>query len=188
MKNIILDVDGVLLNWVDPFVKWVEKKYGMTPNPDFYPHIYNVASWYGISYEEGLALVNEFNASGTLLQALPGTKRFIKQLKANFWRIHIVTACGKAQVEFRLKNLECVFGKDFIASFSHVEPYESKEKELQKFDGSGYIFIDDHIRHVQTGLNMGLSAILMTTPQNSHLPTPSGAGRLSKLKYKNINI
>lgn len=181
-KTIILDVDGVLLNWVDPFVAWVKNTHNWTPDINFFPHAYNIGAWYNINNDQGASLIEEFNGAMIDLDPLPGAIFFIQECIRLGYHIHFVTACGSDNITHRIDNLISAFNlKEGQWSIHTCHPEGSKSRILDFYEGSNFYYVEDHIKHALVGSALGLQSILVNTPQNEHINVPDTITRISSL-------
>lgn len=172
MENelILVDVDGVLLNWLGSFRTWLEDKGYKVKYPE-HLNTYHFMSAYGIERPLSGELCDEFNSSSYIseLEPINGAVETVKKLHDNHGhRFVAITSFSKNPVShtFRKMNLYEVFG-DVFDDFIFLDHRESKLPSLKKYQGTGYAWIDDTFVHVWDGFSVGLNAILFDHPYNS---------------------
>jgi len=182
MKKIILtDCDGVLVNWNDGFDKFMlEQGYPRIPWTD---HEYSIAVRHGITHQQAQKFVAEFNESSRIANLGPfaDSVEYVKKLADEGFRFIVVTSISDApQANFyRTQNLISIFG-DIFDEIVCLEMGISKAHELQRWAGTGYFWIEDHMRQAEAGYEVGLRTILINHPYNAHY----GTDLFPKVSYK----
>jgi hypothetical protein len=169
MNNIILvDCDGVLLNWEYSFNLWMnDHGYEMVQNGS---EIYHINERYGIQRQESKNLVRAFNESANIGFLLPFRDAiyYINMLhRKHGYMFHVITSMSNnpyAQM-LRKENLIRLFGNVFD-KFVFLDTGEDKDKVLAKYDGEGFYWIEDKPQNAILGSCFGLNPILMDHPYN----------------------
>lgn len=150
MKKIALDVDGVLLNFMEEFDRVVRQIVGehivVKPDELNLTH-YDVFKRYGITDEVKDSIFKYMieNRNYASLKPLEGVKEALEAIKAEGFKIYLVTALPEAAREMRLENLKTML--DFIPDEIHcVGMGMSKEEKLKEIRPD--IFIDDRIDYL----------------------------------------
>jgi len=167
--KIITDCDGVLLDWAYAFDIWMkEKGYQRLENTG---HLYNQNERYGISVEESVRCIQEFNESGCVgfIPAYKDSVEYVTKLNKLGYRFDVISclAQDKYSQKLREKNLVHLFGDvfDFIdCSLSFTKGKYEYLKE--KYEGKNYFWIEDSISHAISGEKVGLKSILMNHSYN----------------------
>lgn len=171
-RIILSDCDGVLINWNDGFDSFM-KEQGYTPisNTD---DQYNLAIRYNVEETKIDSYVREFNNNSYIeyLEPLADSVKYVKKFTKLGFRFIIITSIGnslKAKF-YRTKNLNNIFG-DIFDEIHCIKIGSSKSYELSKWAGTGYFWIEDHMRHAEAGYEVGLKPILIDHPYNRHYNT-----------------
>jgi hypothetical protein len=167
--NIILvDCDGVLLDWEPFFFHFAKEKYG---HEVVHEKQYNVGKALGLTPREGRKLVSEFNNSEamTSLSPLRDAVKYIRKLFTEHgYQFHVITSQTKnpyAQA-YRIYNLEKLFGEDVFHGFTILDQGADKDKELAKWKDTGCYWVEDKPANYTAGEELGLTPILMGHQHN----------------------
>lgn len=177
--TLLLDVDGVLLNWVDGFNSWIHE-YHMPihshlnfQKDSVKDDVYDISERYGIGSETIYAYIKMFNNSLHFgkLDAMPDALRTVSKFLFMNWNVHTVSSYSTCRyaLEARLKNLE----KEISPSVAYSTHYQldldnDKHNVLEQYAHTDKIvvFIDDKPAHVQEALDLGMEAYLFDAPYN----------------------
>lgn len=176
MKNVILvDADGVLLNWEYSFDIWMsqhgfEKVKGRELT-------YNIGKRYGISDEQGKKLIKMFNESAAIgfLPPLRDAMHYVKRLHEEHGYIfHCITSLSSDTNAQKLRemNLKKLFGDTTFESIVCLETGSDKDDALEKYKGSGLWWIEDKYDNALAGKEIGLRSILMEHGHNMEFNHP----------------
>jgi len=169
MKTIIVDVDGVLVDWVSGF-----KQYMISNG---YHHgdstSYKLSDWYDLSEKEISKHVTAFNKSDDLLKLKPlrDAAHYINKLhNEQGYRFHAITSMGTEpqSIAMREQNLHELFTRDVFIDITYVELNKSKHNELEPYRDSGLFWIEDKYSNAEIGYNLGLKSILMVHDYNAY--------------------
>jgi len=112
-KTIIVDCDGVVLNWEYAFDIFMEE-HGFTKVKGA-ETIYNIGERYGIDKDQGRKLIKIFNESASIgfLPPLRDAVEVVTRMAAEGWQFIAVTSLStnKYAQKLRKKNLDKLFGK-----------------------------------------------------------------------------
>lgn len=165
-KTILVDVDGVLLDWIGGFEKYMNTVHNLATIDNT---SYQLSIRYGIDPSREFPLIEEFNHSehiGNLLPHLDAVEH-VNDLARLGHRFRVITSLSKndSSCQLRVKNLENVFGKVFD-DFVFLDIGESKRDALAKFEGSGLPWVEDLPKNALDGHYAGLKTYLMSHTYN----------------------
>lgn len=143
MPNLIVDVDGVLLNWRHGNHYWQMKNNSSRPLAD-------------LSFDD-MAAFNQSESFASLLP-FPDAQLYLPEIKRRGYTIHAITACGTRDVtkRNRIYNLHRCFSPIFDR-IMFVDIGESKLPALKSI-GTGW-YVEDHPPYVDDGVQSGHSTI-----------------------------
>lgn len=167
-KIILVDCDGVLLNWADAFNEWAAERGFTQVRSD----VYDMHLCYDISDMDAQNLMIEFNESAAICQLEPfrdskyWVRRIYEELGYEFRVITSLSLCPYA-ARARELNLHIHFG-EAIESVVCLETGAPKDGVLEEYAGSEYFWIEDKPENAVTGFNFGLRSILMRHDHNTN--------------------
>lgn len=175
-RKLLTDVDGVLLNWIDAFTKWMEYQ-GYTNNPDAHQE-YDVCKRFDIDHEHGMKYVRLFNESSDIgfLSPIRDSEIYVPALAVHC-EITAITSLSKRASARALReiNLDRVFG-GAISRLVCLPIGASKARILEahrdNFLSEGVspgdvIWIEDKPENFEDGLSVGFDSFLMVNSYNS---------------------
>ena len=159
-KKIIVDCDGVLLDWAYAFDVWMaEHGFHRIPDTEKY---YSQSKRYGISDLQAIRQIQRFNDSGCVgfIPAYKDAVEYVNKLHNLGWRFEVVSSLNKDKYAQRLreKNLIHLFGNvfDFIdCSLDHT--YTKEEYLRERYSGQDHFWLEDSVSNA-----MDLVAILVS--------------------------
>ena len=160
-KLILVDCDGVLLDWKYAFYKYMnENGYTVIEESQ-----YDIAKTFGIDKEQAKILVRQFNESARI-GFLPGLRdaiKYVKKLHSEGYVFHCITSLSTDYYAGKLReqNLERLFGKDVFERVVCLDCGADKDDGLLPYKDSGCIWVEDKPENAECGLNMGLRSILI---------------------------
>ena len=166
-KTILTDVDGVVLNWVDSFCAWMSSK-GYNTHDEWFGD-YGLAKWFGITDEEVLSRIAEFNTSAQVgfINPMPEAPKYIRKLTDHGFKFRAITSLGDCPyaAELRRWNLKRIFGDWTFDQVICLPLRASKEETLihqKKLFGDGVktIWIEDHSNNARAGDTIGFHSIV----------------------------
>lgn len=166
-KVILVDCDGVLLDWVYSFGQWM-KRHGYVEVCD---DTYSIDVRYGIDRTEGKKLVRMFNESAWIRKLPPylDAIKYVKKLHQDHGYIfHAITSLSNDDYSqhLRTKNLIELFGPTVFERYAYLDTGADKDEVLAKYEGSGCIWVEDKPENADEGLRFGLDSILMHHSHN----------------------
>lgn len=171
-KIILTDADGVLVNWLDGFEKFMnERGYPRAPNSE---HEYAIPKRHkNVPEEVVYSLIHEFALSGHIanLEPYADSVKYVKLLSEQGFRFVVITALSDAPLATlnRMKNLHGHFGNVFN-DIQCIKMGAMKTEYLRPWEGSGYFWIEDHPKQANAGHELGLKSVLINYPHNLDHP------------------
>ena len=170
-KIILTDIDGVVLDWEESFVIWMEH-LGHTL-VDGYQYKYGVDKRFGISKGISDQLVRQFNASAAIgfLPPLRDAQYYIKMLherhKYQFVAVTSLSLDPYAQ-KLRKRNLSKLFGKNTFKDVICLDTGADKDEVLIELseEYQGCYWIEDKVVNAQLGSDIGYDSLLMEHGHN----------------------
>jgi FMN phosphatase YigB (HAD superfamily) len=172
MTQILLDLDETILEFSDPFQKWLGDAHGLFSAYRLKDH-HNIPKLFNIDITLTMALVAEFHRSPQMeyLEPLPCAVSVLPALYRAGYRFIAITACLNEikTVERRKANLRAAFGFDFDEVHC-IGLVPSKKEALELYDSS--IWVDDLYHHAAQGAELGHKSFLIDRPYNRHTNHP----------------
>lgn len=165
-KVILVDVDGVLLDWVFAFERWMTKHGYTRKNDD-----YDIGVRFGIEHHEKERLVRMFNESAWIrkLPPLRDAIKYVKKLHQDHGYIfHAITSLSNDEYaqHLRTKNLRELFGDTVFDKYVYLDTGADKDYALKPYENSGCYWIEDKIQNCDLGIELGLDSMLMAHDHN----------------------
>ena len=165
-KTIIVDVDGVILDYHKGIIEAYQDHYIECENPS---DIFDV-----FSPTVGKGFIALFNQTTKFSELEPYRESdiYLKMLYHEGYTINLITACGDSlnTQNLRLDNLHNVFGNIFN-EIVMIGLGKSKAEYLKSFSETNFIYVDDSYEHYLDAESLGLDAIMMETEFNSKFKT-----------------
>lgn len=167
----LVDVDGVLLNWISAFDHYMHTNYGYNVQET---SSYALETRYGI-VGDALGYIEDFNHSPAIgnLEPMRDAVEYVTKLAEDGSRFIVITSLSKndSACFHRIANLERVFG-DVFDDYVFLGIGESKRDALSKFKGTGYHWIEDLPKNAVDGLDFGLKTHIMRQSYNMDFHHP----------------
>jgi len=168
---ILVDADGVLLNWEYAFNIWMEQ-HGFTRIPGS-EYNYSISERYGISVSQGHKLIKMFNESAAIgfLPPLRDAIHYVEKLhKEHGYVFHCITSLSTDPNAQRLRemNLAKLFGDTVFQRVVCLATGADKDEALYPYRDTGCYWIEDKPENAVVGANLGLNALLMEHGHNMH--------------------
>ena len=177
MKNfnpqhtLLVDADGVLLNWEYAFAIWMEQHgFNKVPGSEFE---YEINQRYNIEHSQGRKLIKMFNESAAIgfLPPLRDSMYYVKRLhEEHGYVFHCITSLSSdvnAQ-KLREMNLSKLFGMTAFERVVCLETGADKDQALEPYRDSGCWWIEDKPENADVGDRMGLRSVLIEHGHNMH--------------------
>mgnify|MGYP001163553691 FL=1 len=170
-QRIIVDCDGVLLDWAYAFDVWMsEQGYRRLPDTTKY---YDQALRYGIDRKTANDQVKVFNESGCVgfIPAYKDAVEYVTKLHILGWRFEVISCLDRDKYAQKLRenNLVHLFGDVFDFIDCGLDFNIGKEQYLlDRYKGKGYYWIEDSVSHALAGEKSGLKSIIMNHEYNKN--------------------
>ena len=167
-KVILVDCDGVLLDWEYSFDRWM-KRHGYEIAKDGHGK-YRMFEKYGLEKQEAKRLVRMFNESATIrkLPPLRDAIKYVKKLHEEHGYIfHCITSLSKDQYaqHLRTKNLIEMFGPSVFEEYIYLDTGADKDEILKEYE-PGHWWIEDKPENCEAGKRAGHKSIIIDHPYN----------------------
>ena len=168
-RLILVDCDGVLLDWEWAFNVWVQQ-HGFEERPDAKLH-YDMSVRYGTSKEQIRKLIRIFNESAAIgfLPALRDSVYYVKRLHEEYgYRFHCITSLSLDENAQKLRemNLNKIYGATAFERIVCLDTGAHKDEALSEYAGTGCWWIEDKPENAEAGLRQGLRPILLEHGHN----------------------
>lgn len=166
-KVLLVDCDGVLLDWEYAFDQWM-KRHGYTIKET---GNYMMDVKYGLERAETKRLVRMFNESAWIrkLPPLRDAMKYVRKLHVEHGYIfHAITSLSNDQYaqHLRTKNLREMFGDTVFEKYVYLDTGADKDEVLAEYEGTGCYWVEDKPENVDCGIEFGLDGILMLHDHN----------------------
>lgn len=181
-KLILVDCDGVLVDWQYGFFRWMREK-GYEP---VVTNEYDIAKTFNLPKDQAKALVRHFNESAAMgwLPQFRDSIKYVRKLHEDHGYVfHCITSLSLDEYAGRLrrKNLEALFGKTVFEKVECLDCGADKDEALLPYKDSGCVFIEDKPENAIAGVNAGLESILITHDHN--LKFDNNSHGITRVKY-----
>jgi len=170
-KLILVDADGVLLDWEYAFNIWMQE-HGFEEVPGS-KLSYEMDERYGIPKEQVRKLIRLFNESAAIgfLPALRDAMYYVKRLhEEHGYRFHCITSLSTDTnaVKLREQNLSKLFGKTAFERVVCLPTGADKNEALEEYRDTGCYWIEDKPVNAEAGLAAGLRPLVIEHGHNLH--------------------
>jgi FMN phosphatase YigB (HAD superfamily) len=172
-KVILVDCDGVLLDWEYAFDYWMHRHGYAKPNED----VYDMAVAYDMPKADIKRLIRMFNESAAIrkLPPLRDAMKYVKKLHEEHGFIfHAITSLSNDQYaqHLRTKNLRELFGDTAFERYVYLDTGADKDEALEEYENTGCFWVEDKPENAEAGLFAGLNPILMKHGHNADFNNP----------------
>lgn len=166
-KLILVDCDGVLLDWQYSFYKWMTKR-GYEP---IVHNEYDMGVTFGITKEKARELCEYFNQSAAIgwLTPFRDAVKYVRKLHEDHGFVfHCITSLSDDVYagKLREKNLEALFGRKVFEEVICLSCGADKDEALLPYKDSGCFWVEDKKENADVGLELGLNSLLIEHPHN----------------------
>ena len=173
---ILVDADGVLLDWEWAFSVWMQER-GYTLTADNKKSYYLHHHYNELEEKDSKKVIKTFNESAAIgfLPPLRDAMYYVKRLhEEHGYRFHCITSLSSDVNAQRLRemNLAKLFGKTAFERIICLETGADKNEALEPYRDSGCWWIEDKPENADVGLNMGLRSMLIEHGHNMNHECP----------------
>jgi|TARA_B110000211_G_scaffold231151_1_gene292186 HAD superfamily hydrolase (TIGR01509 family) len=177
-KVILTDCDGVLVDWVHGFVKWMKVK-GYDP---VVSDTYDMEIMFDMTRAETKKLVISFNESAEMryLSPLRDAIKYVRKLHEEHgyvFRCITSMSLNKAAYRLRKQNLDQLFGPTVFEELVCLDTGADKDEALEQYRGSDMYWVEDKPQNADLGVALGLDSLLI-----SHTFNAAYAGRATRVQ------
>lgn len=172
-KVILVDADGVLLDWFHAFAQWMDEHgYPIVMNDE-----YQIEKTFDITKHTAKGLVRHFNESARI-EHLPPFRdaiKYVRKLHENHGYVfHCITSLSTDPYagDLRRKNLKRLFGETTFEKIICLDTGADKDEALLPYKDSGCIWCEDKFENAIAGLNAGLTPFLIDHGHNKNQHHP----------------
>ena len=172
-KTILVDCDGVLLDWEYGFDNWMARHgYAITDSTD-----YLMSKKYDIKPAEAKRLIRMFNESAWIRRLTPlrDAIHYVRKLhQEHGYVFHAITSLSNDPYSqyLRTKNLIETFGPTIFEKYTYLDTGADKDEALEPYRDTGCWWVEDKPANCEAGLNVGLDPILVTHDHNRDYNKP----------------
>lgn len=169
-KTILVDCDGVLLDWEYAFHAWMTRHgYKVVEGME---NEYKVNERYGLPRAEGKRLTRMFNESAWIrkLPPLRDAIKYVKKLHEDHGFVfHAITSLSDDPYSqhLRTKNLIELFGPTVFERYVYLDTGADKDHALAEYGDTDCYWVEDKPENANTGHINGLDPILMNHHHNT---------------------
>jgi len=166
-KVILVDADGVLLDWEYAFDQWMARHgYVMVPGGE---KEYKIGKRYKVKNVD--RLVRMFNESAWIrrLPPLRDAMKYVRKLHVDHGYIfHVITSLSNDQYaqHLRTKNLRELFGDTVFEKYVYLDTGADKDHVLKEYEDTGCWWVEDKPQNAEVGAVFGLNSLLMVHDHN----------------------
>ena len=184
-KTILVDCDGVLLDWEYAFHAWMTRHGYEIIEGGF--DIYKINERYGIDRAEGKKLTRMFNESAWIrkLPPLRDAVHYVKKLhQEHGYVFHAITSLSDDPYSqhLRTKNLIEMFGPTVFERYVYLDTGADKDLALAEYGNTDCYWVEDKPENANVGIMNGLDSILMTHEHNKDEMLYEGVKRVRNWK------
>jgi beta-phosphoglucomutase-like phosphatase (HAD superfamily) len=172
-KVILVDADGVLLDWFHSFAQWMDEHgYPIVMNGE-----YQIEKTFNIPKDTAKGLARHFNESARI-EHLPPFRDAIKYVRKlheeHGYVFHCITSLSSDPYagDLRRKNLKRLFGETTFEKIICLDTGADKDEALLPYKDTGCVWVEDKFENAIAGLNAGLTPFLIDHGHNQHQSHP----------------
>lgn len=191
-KLILVDCDGVLLNWSFGFHQWVTKRgYKKISKHYFIHEAYIDPDEKVFDLHHGKFLVDFFNESAAIgyLPPFRDAVKYVRKLHDDHGFVfHVISSMSSNPLaqKLRIENLKRQFGRGIFHGYTILESGADKNEALKPYRNSNLFWIEDKPENAILGARLGLRSVLFEHEHNQEFitdmmsePEPSNLNQLA---------
>ena len=173
-KVILVDCDGVILDWQYAFQRWMSRHGYTVVKPD----VYDIGEMYGLMWSnEKRQLCRMFNESAAIRKIPPlrDAIKYIKKLhEEHGYVFHAITSLSDDEYSqhLRTKNLCELFGKTVFETYVYLDTGADKDEALEAYRDTGCLWVEDKVENAIAGAKVGLESVVMRHVYNQDTDFP----------------
>jgi FMN phosphatase YigB (HAD superfamily) len=161
-KVILVDCDGVLLDWVYSFTEWMKRHDYVVVDENEY----EIHKMYGMERADAKRLVRMFNESAWIRKLPPylDAIKYVKKLhEEHGYVFHAITSLSNDNYaqHLRTKNLCEMFGPTVFERYIYLDTGADKDEVLKNYEGTECYWVEDKVENANVGLKFGLDSLVM---------------------------
>jgi len=167
-RKILVDCDGVLMNWEYAMNCWMQQRGNVIKDDST---AYDIGERYGLQKWKSKELVRNFNSSAAMgfLPPLRDAMHYVRKLhEEHGYVFHMITSLSLDEHAQRLRrmNTEKLFGETAFSGYTFLDTGADKNDALDKYRDSGMTWIEDKVENALVGEAAGLDCLLMEHGHN----------------------
>lgn len=179
-KVILVDCDGVLLDWMYSFRQWMNR-HGYSPRLGYESgeegEVYDVSVVYGLERNEKQRLCRMFNESATIRKIPPlrDAIKYVRKLhEEHGYVFHAITSLSNDEYaqHLRTKNLQELFGPTVFEKYVYLDTGADKDEALEAYRGTACLWVEDKVENAIAGAKVGLESVVMSHNYNQDCDFP----------------
>lgn len=168
-KLILVDCDGVLVDWLYGFQRYMKQHGHEAINHDEY----DISKMYELDKGYAKNLIRVFNESAAMgwLPQFKDSVKYVRKLHEDHGFVfHCITSLSLDEYagKLRKKNLEALFGKTVFEKIECLDCGADKDEALLPYKDTGCLWVEDKPENAVAGLNVGLNPVLLEHPHNDY--------------------
>ena len=170
---ILVDADGVLLDWTARFDEWMISHGCQFQDPD----AYLIDERFDVTFNHGRSCVKQFNESAAIayLDPLRDVQQYVQKLhEQHGYTFHLITSLSRDVYAARAReyNIRNLFGDTAFSHFVYLDTGADKDHVLSEYQDMGCWWVEDKPENAEAGLKCGLRSVLMAHGYNQDYKNP----------------